>query len=502
MNHLALPVRLLLGLTLCLILSLPSPLASAQPAAERPATLLLITSEALAEAWQPFAQWKTRLGLSTQILTVQSIEDTYDGQDTQARIRAAVLEHIDQHGTRFIVLGGDSSQDAGHVPDRDTPHPMFGYQDIPTDLYYLSPRDWDANGNGVYGEWPEDRDAIDYTHPQATIGRVPVRTAEDVAAYTEKVIAYESRYPTADFATRMVYTCPEPHAYPKLQTSLNTLAEAWSQGEFAPFFANQTPWDQDTPGDYDLTPSHWAAMLNAGAVGKMHIHGHGHLPVWVLENHQTVDANTVNTLSHPDAYPVITTVSCFTGQFDAARDPSITESMLRHPQGGAIAIIAPSREGVPVFADRSDYQLMMTQGKMDGTTETLTSFWRLGLENQLTLGEAFAAAKATFNERAHEHPGYHWVQCELNLLGDPSLPIRSDNPITPNVTAQIDGDVIRIGTGQPGATVCLWGEGLYVVEQADEHGMVGYQVPGYTGEVWIGVSGANLNATITNVVVD
>ena len=107
--------------------------------AERPATVLLITSKDLAPAWQDFADWKTSLGKATKIVTVQEIEAKHKGKDIQDKIRACVLDHIDKHGTHWVVLGGDSKPGGkGHVPDRDTLHPMMRYRDIPTDVYFLS----------------------------------------------------------------------------------------------------------------------------------------------------------------------------------------------------------------------------------------------------------------------------------------------------------------------------------------------------------------------------
>ncbi len=199
---------------------------------QRPAAVLLVTSDELAPRWTPFADWKTQLGKSTRVITVDEIETAFEGVDVQAKIRACVLASIRDHGTRWVILGGDSLPGGcGHVPDRDTLHPGYRHRDIPTDVYYVSERDWDANGDGVYGEWEKDREAVDYTNPHASIGRIPVRTAADVEAYTAKVIAYETRYPPRHFAARMVCACPESGAYPKLVTSRKTIAAVWSHGE-------------------------------------------------------------------------------------------------------------------------------------------------------------------------------------------------------------------------------------------------------------------------------
>ncbi len=485
-------------------------LAAGEP---RPATVLLITSQELQSAWEDFADWKTRLGKATKIVTVEAIEEEYTGDDVQQKIRVCVLEHIEKHSTRWVILGGDSQPGGrGIVPDRDTPHVVMGrmrFPDIPTDVYYLSEKNWDANGDGVYGDWKNDRAAIAYTNPKASIGRIPVRTADNVAAYIEKVIGYESRYPGDGFAASLVYTCPEPQAFPKLIRSWDDhVGPNWTGGKVVRFFSTRTPWDETSPGDYDLSPDHWVKMFNDRTAGKLHMHGHGFLPVWVLENRQTVDGRHVAKLTNRDAYAIITTVSCFTGHYDAATDPSITETMLRAPRRGAVALVAPSRPGVPIFHKPSDMRLMMTEGKLDGTTQTMTRFWQHGLKENLTTGEAFSAAKAAMTEDAMKTAGYHFCQCELNLLGDPTLGFRTADPTTPGLSIPkklAPGEqTVTVKTDTPGATVCLWkGDEVYEVARAGDDGDVAVSVHLKTpGKLLVTVSGPNLNAVTESIAIE
>jgi hypothetical protein len=510
-----LSTRLFNVFVLCLataaIIIAPTLHAQEETEATEPNTdVLLIAPDDLAEAWAPLADWKTRLGKRTKILTITQIEEEYQGDDIQQKIRNCCLEHIDLHGTKWIILGGDSRPDgSGGVPDRDTKHAnsFVQHADIPTDVYYVSELDWDANDDGVYGEWGVDADAIAYTNPQATIGRIPVRTVEDVAAYTAKVIGYESRYPTDEFAWQFVYTCPERGAYPKLRTSRNLLADAWQQGSLFDFFAHRTPWDVDSPGDFALSPEHWIELINGKTVGKIHMHGHGFLPLWALESPQgAVTATHVEKLTNEDAYLAITTVSCFTGQFDGEEDPCITESMLRHPLGGAVLIIAPARAGVPAFHDPArDFPLMMSEGKMDGTTETMTLFWKYALTENMTAGEAFRAAKIELTDDAEKTSIYHFVQCELNLLGDPTLDIRAKTPATPLLeipeSIEVGPQTLSINTGQS-ATVCLWkGDEVYQVVETYK-GFATVEIEPLTGgRIFATVSGPNLNAVTGEILV-
>jgi hypothetical protein len=502
------------AIVLILTLLLAITTTTAAELSETTARVLLITDESLADAWKPFAEWKTSCGKPTRIVTVQHIKATYAGKDIQAKIQDCVKTHVASDGTKWIVLGGDSSPGGkGLVPDRDTSHNVrvYGmrYADIPTDLYYISEKSWDSNNNGVYGEWPADNADVTYSTGDLSIGRIPVRTAADVEAYTAKVIAYETAYPRDAFSKNMVYTCAVPEAEPKLLRSWDDhVGKNWQDGKVLRFFTRKTPWDKDRAGDHDLSPANWVKMINDRTAGKIHIHGHGFLPCWVLEGDKQVTNRTVTQLKNSGAYPMMTTVSCFTGQYDSAKDPSITESMLRAPDAGAITIVAPSREGFPAFHDpRQDIRRMMRDGKLDGTTVTMTRFWDLGLQDRLTAGEALMAAKKAMADDAVKTAAYHLVQCELNLLGDPTLQIRGKAPVVPHIEMP---QTLRTGTQSltiktsPGLTICTWKEGeCYAVKIADAAGEATFELaPRSSGVIKVTVSGPDANAVCSAVQVE
>ena len=455
------------------------------------ADILIVTNAELAEAWIPFAKWKTSTGRPAKIVTTQFITEEFSGDDIQQKIRACCLKHIDEQQTKWVVLGGDSSEDAGIVPDRDTDHSdckMLPYDNIPTDLYYISEKDWDANDDGKYGVFADDMEEVAYFNPTASIGRIPIRTADDVAAYTEKVIAYESRYPVGDFARRMVYTCPENSAYPKLETSMAEVSDAWKPGYVSRFFGNRTAWDDTKRGEHDLTLDNWVKMVNNRQASKIHMHGHGLLNLWMLEKYKKLKTTHVDDLENENAYPIITTVSCLTGQYDDKQDPCISESMLRQPRAGAIAMLAPSREGVPFMKSESDFRLMMTEGKMDGTTIAYTKFWKIALSEDLTLGEAFRKVKMEMDEDARENDGFHMAQCELNLLGDPSLCVRAAAPDSLQVQTRLSGNKLKLRS-IPNATVCIWGgNDQYIQKEASSRGRLTVELESADDELHVTVT--------------
>lgn len=466
--------------------------------------VLLVTADELAMAWVPYAEWKTKLGKATKIVTVGQIEQDYPANNIQESIRRCVRDHIERVGSKWIVLGGDSLPGGtGLVPGGHTTVHSQERQGIPTDIVYLSETNWDSDGDGIYGEWDDDRDAIRYPDGSVGLGRIPVRTAADVAAFTEKVIAYESRYPDTDFAKQMIYTCTDSPAYPKVQNSWDGyVGKAWGNGEVGRFFSQRTPWDKGEPGSYPLSSDNLVKLINDQTIGKMHIHGHGHLPAWVLED-STFTAKHVGDLKNDGAYPLMTTVSCNTGEYDSHDDPSIVELMLRKPRGGSVAVVAPVRTGKAHFHRPSDFRLMVTEGKLDGTTETMTQYWCHGLKDHRTTGEALMRAKAGMADDARKSASYHLCLCELNLLGDPTLDMRADTPRTPTIDVLSEIEVgeskLIVSTDTPDCVVCLWKDAdVYSVANAEGTGKATFTIETQSpGELLITVSGTSLNTVST-----
>ncbi len=466
------------------------------------ASVLLITADELAEAWLPFAKWKTQNGKLTKIVTVNQIDKDFEGDSIQEKIRQCVQAHINDHNTQWVILGGDCLPGGkGLVPGGHTTVHNAEPRGIPTDIVYLSSTNWDADGDGVYGEFDDDQEAITYPDGSVGLGRIPVRTAEDVIAFTDKVIAYESNYPTTSFARNMIYTCTDQPAYPKVRNSWDGYVSKVWDGEMGRFFSKETPWDEENkPGSYALSPKNVVKLFNDKSTSKMHIHGHGHLPAWVLEKGQFAGKH-IDQLENSGAYPLITTVSCNTGEYDSKQDPSIVEHMLRVPKAGSVAVVAPVRTGKPHFSNGSDFALMVSEGKLDGTTMTMTRYWANGLGRGHTTGHAMMTAKKDMTDDARKAACYHLCICELNLLGDPTLDMRAETPREPKIDVsakQIKVDYkVTITTDAPGSTVCLWDDkNVYQVVTANEQGIATATIQSDPNKVTYTVAGKNLNSVV------
>ena len=140
----------------------------------------------------------------------------------------------------------------GLIPDRNTFHKsMWGVDDdIPTDIYYLSRTSWDLDGDGVYGEFTDDRAAITYPDGSVALGRIPVRTPEDVAAYQEKVALYLQSMAPEESARGLALTCAVRGAYRKVARSGETLIpESWPEGKVSLLFNDCLLYTSPSPRD-------------------------------------------------------------------------------------------------------------------------------------------------------------------------------------------------------------------------------------------------------------
>ncbi len=151
---------------------------------------------------------------------------------------------------------------------------------------------------------------------------------------------------------------------------------------------------------------------------------------------------------------------------------------------------------------------MVSEGKLDGTTQTMTRYWSNGLGSGLTTGESLMKAKAEMAADARKTAGYHLCICELNLLGDPTLDMRANVPHTPILecpsTIATGKQSVQIVTDAPGSIVCLWKvDEVYSVATADADGKTEFQLePTSAGELLVTVSGANLNSVTKNIPVN
>ncbi|MHC4351248.1 MAG: C25 family cysteine peptidase [Planctomycetota bacterium] len=379
-----------------------------------PAVYLLITNEELAPAFRPLVERRTDQGFAGRLLTVEYICASYLGADKLEQIRNCIIDHYTRYGTQYVALGGDDEI----VPVRYC-YPRYREEEVPTDLYYsdLDGWNWDANGNGIYGEAGEVTE-IELT-PEVHLGRIPMRTAEQATAYINKVVTYETASPDG-FANSMLcfgdwgllsgdsrpadirYHDPVDAAENcLLHRYLNIIQPHWQAVPFHVFCDTYSPWDKEICGDYDLTPAHLNERLQQG----YHIvfyWGHGYYDAWGIGGrfNQSLAASLTNPIPS-----IVFSMACAVAGFDATGkfEPCLSEAFLRDPDGGAVVFFGTTRVG--------------KGGNLDNT---LTAIFA---EGRTCVGEAMTEA---LSAQAGPRAADPFRQYLYTLQGDPCIHLLGD----------------------------------------------------------------------------
>jgi len=176
---------------------------------------LIITRNMFLDAIQPLVSLKEDQGFTVYNITVEDIVETYDGVDVPEKIRNCIIDYYQNYDVTYVLLVGDADPDdlatnyaldkSWEIPTRYVynPDPDEGYDEwftglpndlTPTDYYYAGLNGtWDADGDYVFGESPYYCDLyIDEADwfPEVFVGRLPVRTADELSAIVNKLVDY------------------------------------------------------------------------------------------------------------------------------------------------------------------------------------------------------------------------------------------------------------------------------------------------------------------------
>lgn len=149
--------------------------------------LLIIGPEEARLVAEDYAEYKNRIGVHAQFVSVAEIEARFFGADLPERIRKSIKYYRDEYRIRYVMILGDFNL----VPSRIAyisynSNPLSN--NVPTDFYYAElDSDWDKNKNGLYGEMADSIDLV----PQVMIGRIPYHTVSELANYFEKLKNYK-----------------------------------------------------------------------------------------------------------------------------------------------------------------------------------------------------------------------------------------------------------------------------------------------------------------------
>ncbi|MCK4537308.1 MAG: T9SS type A sorting domain-containing protein [Candidatus Krumholzibacteria bacterium] len=384
---------------------------------------LIITAEALMSGFEGIAELKKKMGLETEIVTVEWIEANMPGADIQEKIRNLIIEAYESWGTEFVLLGGDEEI----IPHRDL-YVKAGSEiepDIPSDLYYSGlDGDWNTDSDLYYGE-PGEEDLI----PELLLGRLPVNTLDQVSNFSSKLELYTFSPPPGSCETSLmtgellwddvVTTWGGDYKDEILGGTDNYGFE--TEGIPASF-TSQTLYERDLGA---WPQAELVQILNNGVnlvnhLGHANWHSVMKIPIW--------DIGLLNG-DAPGYLPFICySQGCYPASFDnrddqgtVLADDAIGEQLVT-ASAGAVAFIGNTRLGWGAPGSTSSVSQYFDRQFFDA----------LFGEKASTLGEAFEDSRID-NIPYITYAAFRYVYYNMCLLGDPAMPVWTTTPSTLDV---------------------------------------------------------------------
>lgn len=391
-----------------------------------PVDYLIITTEALKAGFQELIDWKIRKGLKAEIITLDEIFDRYEDPTPQLKIKRCIQENYEERNLKWVLLGGDE----GQVPVQG----CFGVVDvdlvdntIPADLFYAcfdKSFDWNGNVNEKIGE-----PYIDFVDifPEVYISRAPVNNLEEVQVFVRKTLDYELFTPHSNFAEKIllagvkswnIWDGKSDNHHRNEKMYHDYVESEWSGSKYGYYDTGS-----DFPGGekYQLTASGLSEQINSG-YNIFHFAGHGNSNSILMEQGTGFSVKEAFTLENK-ASGVILSSSCFINSFDKA-DPCLSEGLLRNPSGGCVAFWGSARDawGLPDKSPNLGPSFRFNAKFME-------SLFKEGQPDiSYTFGALCSSAKTKLTGNGTIAGAYWFLQYAINAMGDPELPIYSQNP--------------------------------------------------------------------------
>jgi hypothetical protein len=409
---------------------------------------LIITSDALKDAFEPLREWKMRKGLVSQIVTTEAIATSFTGADIQEKVRNCIKHFHNDNGTDWVLLGGD----VDILPEREAYVPVSDKPYIPCDLYYADlDGTWNADGDLLWGETATD--GIDM-YSDVFLGRAPVSNAVEAAAFVQKVLVYEGRYGLpVDYQLKVLFLAEvlwgDP-AYPLSPdyTDAGIAKNIVDDLYVPPSFAIEKLYQSAGT----LSWANAMSALDQGA-GIINVCCHGHY-LNISVDDDVLRPEDLHALTSESRYGLMYSASCLGGGFDYSYD-CIGEAWVLSEQGGGF-YIGNSRYGWDTPGEPGD-------GPSDYYDQSF--FQSVFVTGFTQLGKAHADAKHEFVGESRADAYMRYIMYGLNLLGDPETSLWTATPHALSVTCapaiqtgpQLYEVSVKCG-GSPlqGAKVCLW----------------------------------------------
>lgn len=314
------------------------------------ADLLIVTHKDFDADTQRLAKYHRDKGWRVRVASIQSVYDSFsDGEFTPLAIRrmlAFAMRNWQGGAPAAVLLIGDCNSDY-------------------LDEARQGIRNWVPTYTFAYGG---DLWASDYWFTtvcgeddlgEIAIGRIPVTTAADLKNIVDKLIAYETTPQPGPWRSRLGYVSDDGE-FPEVLDGIRRMAPTAMGARRV--FLNELPLEENwylprtmvERKRMKVSRQATDAILDTfrGGVSWLTYYGHGSPNIWAEEriwfggDSKNSDNIQLANIKRP---PFVTCMTCNTGMIDYPERPwniSISEDMLRIPNGGAIGLFVPSGPGV------------------------------------------------------------------------------------------------------------------------------------------------------------
>ncbi|WP_129631951.1 C25 family cysteine peptidase [Candidatus Oscillochloris fontis] len=321
------------------------------------AQAVYIIPKAFVAALAPLVSHRQSQGYSVAVVETQAIYDSWsNGQVDPDAIREFLRYANDTWGTKpqAVILVGDGTADARNYlgigqtnwipPYLATVDDMLGETACENCFVQL-------NGNSPLDDWM----------PDLMLGRLPVKSANELTILVQKIIAYETSKAVGSWRGRAAYITDDadyagdfPLIADESIASLPTEVKA-SRMYYDPSAPTDQPWRvKDSYAAFQET----MRTINNGALTVTFI-GHGLPYQWAYtaassqpnvptDIRYLLGVDYATDLRNGARLPIVLSLTCLSGQFQVPsyRGTTIDEALVLNPYGGGIATWSSTGTGV------------------------------------------------------------------------------------------------------------------------------------------------------------
>lgn len=345
------------------------------------ADYLVIAHDRLLQAAEYLADYRRGQGLETMVVDLQDVMDEFNAGVHSPHAIREFLAHAQSYWNKapdYVVLAGSGTLDyKGHLGYGDNLMPPF---------VVAAKQELCASDNAFADSFGNDG------IPEMAIGRIPAVSEDELIAYTDKIIAFESM--TGKWRQRALMMADKSAPEGDFPADGDNLAG---------FFPADFSVDRIYLSDLSLAQAR-TRFFNAIDEGALFVNYFGHAGIDRLTPDGLLTAGDAPSMRNMGKTPVITLMTCLAGRFEYPGFGSLAEAMVMRSDGGAVAVWSSS--GMSENDEAVEMAARLYETIFAGDRETI----------------GMCVLKAI--EEYRQSGGERFMSDIYNLLGDPALRLK------------------------------------------------------------------------------